>query len=406
MINNTEMTPRRFFRCLAVFGLLPIALLGGCGGAEQGAPEHQFPAPDVSVALPVQRDVTAWDEYQGRLIAVDRAEIRPRVTGYLASMHFSEGERVANNALLFRIDDREYRAARDAAAAELRSAEASVILAEQELQRADLLLQSKAVSEGERQRRKAEHDQALATRSAAKAQLARAQLTLEFTEIRAPFSGRISAAMIKPGNLVNADQTVLTTLLAEDPIEVEFSGDEQTFLRYSQQVRQGDRPSARETHYEVQVGLSNEQGFPHRGQIVFVDNALDPSTGTIRARARLDNAAGLFTPGLFARVRLMGETRKNALLVHPQAILTDQDRRYVFVVNEQDQAIRHDLQLGPEVDGLRAVDQGLQPGDRVIVNGTRKVFFPGQPVKPNAVEMSQPNAQVLDAEQASAQAQG
>lgn len=397
-------------RLLSALILPLVLLLNGCGS---GTDEHaggQFPAPDVSVAAPVQRDVTAWDEYQGRLISVDRAEIRPRVSGYLHSMHFQEGEMVDNGALLFRIDDREYRAARDAAAAQFKSSEAAVTLSAQELQRADMLLQSKAVSQGERQRRQAEHDQALAARAAAKAELVRAELTLSFTEIRAPFAGRISAAWVKPGNLVNADQSVLTTLVAENPIEVEFSGDEAAFLRYSQQVRSGDRPSARQTHYEVQLGLSNESGFPHSGKIVFVDNALDPNTGTIRARARLDNTNGVFTPGLFARVRLMGDTRSAALLVHPQAVLTDQDRRYVYVVNEQDQAIRHDVELGPEVDGLRVVDAGLQAGDRVIVNGTRKVFFPGQPVKPMAVEMHSPNQQPAAAQSDSAeqpvQAQG
>ena len=377
----------RSFRT-ALGPLLVSALLSACGG---GAEQQAFPPPDVSVAMPVQQDVTAWDEYQGRLIAVDYAEIRPRVTGYLESLHFIEGDRVAKGALLFRIDDREARAARDAAEAELKSAGAQVTLAAQELQRADMLLASKAVSEGERQRRQAEHDQALAARAAARAQLARAELTLSFSDIRAPFAGRTSAAAVKPGNLVNADQTVLTTLVSEDPIEVEFTGDENAFLHYSEQVRSGERPSARTTHYEVQVGLSNEQGFPHSGKISFVDNTIDSATGTIRARARLDNRSGEFTPGLFARVRLMGDTRKNALLVHPQAILTDQDRRYVFVVNEQGQAMRHDVKLGPEIEGLRVIDEGLQADQQVIVNGTRKVFFPGQPVKPIPVDMRSPN---------------
>lgn len=383
---------RRFARnaSLALSAVL-AAVLAACSGGGGGAPP-EFPPPQVNVATPVQKAVTEWDEYSGRIQAVDSLEIRPRVAGYLAALHFEEGMVVEQGARLFSIDDREYRAAEASARADLARAEARLALAERELTRSRSLVAAQAVSQGELESRQAERQQAEADVLAARARLEQARLTLGFTDIRSPIAGRVGAARIKPGNLVSPDQTLLTTVVSLDPVHVAFEGDEQAYLRYQQLIRDGQWSSPRESRVPVEVGLSGEQGFPHRGEIVFIDNALNPSTGTILAKASLANPEGVFTPGLFARVRLLGASRDSALLIHEQALLTDQDRRYVYVIGEGNSAQRRDLRLGPMIDGLRVVEEGLSATDQVVVNGTRKIFFPGQPVTPLQVPMSEPNA--------------
>lgn len=399
------MPSKPAFRARAVraSAVLLSALLAACGG-DGGAPE--FPPPQVNVASPVQKSVTEWDEYSGRIEAVDSVEIRPRVAGYLAAVHFEEGMTVDKGQRLFSIDDREYRAAAASARADLARAEARVQLAERELARSRSLIEARAVSQGEVEAREAERKQAEADVLAARARVAQAELTLSFADIRAPIAGRVGAARVKPGNLVAPDQTLLTTLVSLDPVYVAFEGDEHAYLRYQKMIREGDWSSPRESSVPVEVGLSSERGFPHRGEIVFIDNALNPATGTILAKARLDNASGVFTPGLFARVRLLGATREGALLIHEQALLTDQDRRYVYVIGEGNTAQRRDLQLGPLIDGLRVVVDGLSAGDQVVVNGTRKIFFPGQPVAPVVVPMTDPNQAPAGAAPAGAQAGG
>jgi len=367
--------------------LLASLSLAACGQDQQ----RQFPPPDVSVATVVQRTVTEWDDYSGHIEAVDSAELRPRVTGHLRRIDYQEGGMVKKGQLLFTIDDREYRAAADAARADTSRADARVALAKQELARAESLIAARAVSQGELDQRRMEAQQAEADLQAAHARLARAELDMEFTRVTAPFDGRAGAALVKPGNLVTPSETVLTTLVSVDPVYVSFTGDERAYLRYQDLARAGSRQSSRDARNPVLVGLANEEGFPHQGEVDFVDNALDPTTGTIRARAVLPNPDGVFTPGLFARVRLLGASQKDALLIHEQAVLTDQDRRFVYVAGKGNAAERRDVRLGPHVEGLVVVESGLAPGDKVIVNGMRKIFFPGQPVKPRDVPMDQPD---------------
>lgn len=353
-------------------------LLAACS---QGGPP-EFPPPDVSAALVVKRSVTEWDDYSGHIEAFETAEIRPRVAGHLSEMHYREGGLVKKGQLLFTIDDREYRAVADAAHADLVSAEARLTLARQEQARAESLISARAVSQGELESRRVEFQQAEADKLSAQARLAQAELDLGFTRIASPIAGRASDALVDPGNLVQIGETLLTTVVSIDPVYVSFTGDERAYLRYQ---------GSRDIRNPVQVGLANEEGYPHKGEMDFVDNALNPATGTIRARAVLPNPDGVLTPGLFARVRLLGGSRMNALLIHEQAVLTDQDRRYVYVVGKGNGAERRDVKLGPEVEGLRIVESGLAPGDRVIVNGVRKIFFPGQPVNPREVPMDEPN---------------
>jgi multidrug efflux system membrane fusion protein len=368
---------------------IAAALVAACGGNGQ----QQMPPPDVNVAPVVRKSVTEWDEYSGHVEAIEWAEIRPRVAGHLRSVHYQEGEMVEKGQLLFTIDAREYKAAADAAAADASRAEARVALAQQELKRAETLIGERAISQGELDQRRMEAQQAEADVLAARAKMAQARLNLDFTRISAPFAGRAGEALVKPGNLVSPNATLLTTLASVDPVYVSFVGDERAYLRYQDLVRSGNRESPRTSPTPVLVGLANEEGFPHEGKMDFVDNALDPATGTIRVRAIVPNPDGRFTPGLFARVRLLGESKQNALLIHEQAVLTDQDRRYVYIVGEKNSAERRDVALGPAIEGLRVVEAGLAPGDKVIINGMRKIFFPGQPVNPHAVPMDQPNLQ-------------
>ncbi|MBM4220018.1 MAG: efflux RND transporter periplasmic adaptor subunit [Gammaproteobacteria bacterium] len=374
---------RRFVTALAI-------TLAGCGGNQQ----HQMPPPDVNVAAVVQKPVTRWDDYSGHVEAIDAAEIRPRVAGHLEAIHYRQGGLVEKGQLLFTIDSREYRAAAAAETADASRAEARVALAGQELVRAEKLIGERAISQGELDQRRMEAQQAQADLQSARARLAQAELNLGFTRITAPFAGRAGEALVKPGNVVVPNQSVLTTLVSVDPVYVTFVGDERAFLRYQEIVRAGNAENPRNAHTPVRVGLANEDGFPHEGVVDFVDNALNPATGTIRARAIVPNPDGRFTPGLFARVRLLGESLPSALLINEQAVLTDQDRRYVYIVGQGDTAERRNVTLGPPVEGLRIVESGLKPGDRVIVNGMRKIFFPGQPVKPHAVPMDQPNVPV------------
>jgi multidrug efflux system membrane fusion protein len=378
-----------------IFSLTAAITLLACGKAEQphGAAGGMPPA-EVSVAQVVSRTVTSWDEFNGRIEAVETVEVRPRIGGYLERVHFEDGALVKRGELLFTIDAREYEAAFGSARANVARAHTRRELAQDEMRRAEKLAAVKAISQEELASRRAELRQAEADVQSAQAAQEQARLNVEFTRITAPIDGRASMAMIRPGNLVNgmmSGASLLTTIVSLDPVYVSFEGDEQVYLRYQALARAGARPSSRETRNPVRVGLANEQGHPHEGEMVFVDNQLNPNTGTIRARAELKNPDGIFTPGLFARVQLIGENSENTLLIHDQALLTDQDRRYVYVLGEGGVAARRDVQLGASVDGLRIVKGGLKSDDKVVVNGVRKIFFEGQALKPFEVPMEEPN---------------
>lgn len=388
---------RRAAPALLASGL--ALLLAACGGGG----EMPMPPATVNVATVTPQPIAEWDEFTGRIEAVESVEVRPRVAGYLTGVHFEEGGLVRKGELLFTIDDREYRAAVSSARADLARAEARRALAETELKRSEALAAARAVSTGELEARRNERQQAEADVLAARARLEQAELNLGFTRVTAPIAGRVGAARLRVGNLVGAGEPVLTTVVSLDPVYVSFRGDERAYLRYQAMARAGSRPSSREAESPVRVGLANEQGFPHTGRMVFVDNAVDPATGTIFARAELPNPEGVFTPGLFARVQLLGAGQREALRVHPQAVLTDQDRRYVYVAAEMQPpgggapyigAQRRDVRLGPTVDGLVVVEDGLEAGDRVVVNGMSRIFFPGAPLQPVEVPMEAPNTVV------------
>ncbi len=372
------------------FMLCVSVALASCGG-ESGPPGGPPPV-GVGVAEVLSRSITDWDEFTGRLQAVDSVTIQPRVSGYLQAVHFVEGALVEKGDLLFTIDDREYQANAAAQRADLARARARVALARKNLARAEKLVAAKAVSSEELEQNRAELQQAEADVQSADAALARAALDVDFTRIKAPIAGRVGAALIEPGNLVTPAQSALTTLVSIDPIQVVFEGDERIYLKYQAQAAEGTRPSSRDTRNPVHIGLASDDDYPYHGEMDFVDNQVDPATGTIQGRAVIDNPNGYLIPGLFARVRLLGSGQYEALLIHEMAVLTDQDRKYVYVVGDDNQALRRDVTLGREVDGLRVVTSGLAAGERIVVNGVRKIFFSGAPVTPELVAMDAPTA--------------
>ena len=362
--------------------LLAIASLGCDSDA---APAAGGPPPaEVSVAPVLAKSVREWDEFTGRISAVESVELRPRVSGYIERVGFREGQDVERGDLLFVVDPRPYRAALAQAEAELERARSAARLAQAQGARAQSLIEAQVISREEFESRRAASAQGEAGVRGAEAADATARLTLQFSEVRAPISGRVGRALVTEGNLAQADATLLATLVSLDPVYVDFESDEQSFLRYGALAREGSRENGRNP---VKVGLANEAGFPHAGQVDFVDNQVDPRTGTIRVRAVLPNPDRVFTPGLFARVQLEGNRASPALLVDDRAVLTDQDRKYVYVVGADNLAARRDVSLGRMAEGLRVVTAGLKPGDRVVVDGVQKIFFPGMPVKAASVPM-------------------
>lgn len=363
--------------------LFAASLLAACHS--QASPSADAPPPpQVSVATVLSDTVSPWDDYTGRIVAVETVALRPRVSGYVEQVAFAEGQHIRQGDLLFIIDPRPYRAALEHAQADLAKARSEAQLANAHHVRAATLFEAKVISREEFETRNAANAQAKAMVRAAEAAVTQAALNLQFTEVRSPINGRAGRALVTTGNLAQADATILTTVVSQDPVHVHFDVDESRWLRYARDTQDGEVAAA---HRPVRVGLAEDKGYPLAGKIDFIDNQIEQATGTIRARAVLPNPDGRLTPGLFARVQLQGGSERQALLVNEQAILTDQDRKYVYVLAEGNTAQRRDITPGPVIDGLRIVEQGLTPGDRVIVNGLQKVYMPGMPVTPETVAM-------------------
>jgi membrane fusion protein, multidrug efflux system len=327
----------------------------------------------------VARALRESDEFNGRLSAIETVVLRPRVSGYIERVAYKEGAEVQRGDLLFVIDPRFYRDALESARSELERARAALELAHLQEQRAQTLIEAKAISREEFDIRRADVTQGTSAVRKAEAALATAALNLSFTEVRAAISGRAGRAMLTAGNLAQADQTELTTIVPLDPMYVYFDCDEHTYLRYIEMKRRPGQPGVAGA---VHIALADESGFAHVATLDFLDNQVDAATGTIRARAVLPNPDREFTAGLYARVRLEIGEETRALLVDDKAVLTDQDRRFVYVVGTDDRAVRKDVVLGRAVDGMRVVQSGLEASDRVIVSGLQAVLFPGMPVKP------------------------
>jgi len=364
-------------------GLMLALALAACGEAAQqpAAP----PAPPVTVANPVKRAITDQDEYVGRFVAVDAVEIRARVSGYLEAIHFKDGELVKKGDLLFTVDQRPFIAALELARADLARAKAALDFAVADLNRAQSLIGRQTISEQLYEQRIQAKRSADAQFAAAEAAVRNAQLNLEFTELRAPVAGRIGDRRVSPGNLVTGgtagNTTLLATIVSIDPIRFEFTFDEAAFLRYTRIEGPGQELEPRGRGLPVELKLLDEQQFSHKGRIDFVDNAIDQSTGTIRGRAVFENAKGLFTPGMFARIRVPGSPPYDAFLVPDAAIGTEQVRKFVYVVDAENTVRQKYLVLGSLQGPLRVVKSGLAAEDKVIVNGLMRAR-PGAKVTP------------------------
>jgi RND family efflux transporter MFP subunit len=353
--------------------LAAALVVSSCGAKPPPAP----PPPKVKVVQPVAREVTEWDEYTARLDAVDSVEVRPRVSGYLQSIHFQDGGLVRKGDLLFLIDPRPYEAALRRAAADRELAKSRLALAQKNFARATDLLASHAISQEEADIRQSNVRQAEASVDEAEAAVDAAKLDVEFTHVTAPVAGRVGRKLVTEGNLINGgvgtQGTLLTTIVSLDPIYAYFEADEGSLLKYMRLASSGQRPSSREYRTPVHVGLADEDGFPHDGVMDFVDNQLDRGTGTIVGRAVLPNPDLSLIPGLFARLRLPGSGQYQGILVPDEAIGSDQSQKLVFVVDAESKAQYRPVKIGPLVDGLRVVREGVTPEDWVIVAGLQRV---------------------------------
>jgi multidrug efflux system membrane fusion protein len=373
--------------------LAPALALAACGRGDPPVP----PPPQVTVAAVLEREINEWDEFTGRMQAVETVEIRPRVSGQVQRVAFEEGKEVKKGDVLFVIDPRPYRAELARAAAELERTRTRAALATRDLERARFLIEKQAISQEEFDLRTSSLEENQAAIRAAEAQVADAGLDVEWATVRSPIDGRVSRAEVTEGNLVESgpgEATLLTTIVSLDPMYVYFEGDEQTYLKYGQLARSGSRASSRDVENPIFLGLANEEGFPHEGYVDFVDNQLDPSTGTIRARAVFSNADRLFTPGLFARLKLVGSGRYTARLVRDSAIGTDQDKKFVLVLQPDSTVEYRRIEPGRVVEGLRIVTSGLEGGEKIVVNGLQRVRS-GMKVNPSEEPMASDSALAL-----------
>ena len=361
---KTLLRPARGRRA-AWIGAFLVLIVGAWWLLSEGAPQAAAaPAPVLTVAAPIARDVTLWDEYIGRFEASKAVEVRPRVSGAITAIHFTDGQIVRRGQPLFTIDPRPYRAALAEARASAASARSDLALARLELERAGRLVDVEAVSQSEIDRLRARVNADSAALAGADARIAARSLDVEFTVVRAPLSGRISDRQIDAGSLVSAGDaggTLLTTINALDPVYFTFQGSEALFLKTK---REGGKQGA-----TVEVRLQDESDYRWKGQLDFTDNGLDPRSGTIRARARFDNPQMFLTPGMFGNMRLSTGQTTRALLIPAAAVQADQARKIVYVVGKDGMVAAKPVEIGPEVDGLRVIRSGLTPTDRVVITG-------------------------------------
>jgi membrane fusion protein, multidrug efflux system len=374
------MNRRKLFLPLSVVALAASIGLSGCAPSIGKASVNSAPpAPAVTVAEVLHQPLRDWSEFTGRLEAIQSVEVRPRVSGYIDRVEFQEGARVKKDEILFRIDPRPFRAEADRQLAARNRALSQLQLAKANHVRAQRLIGENAISREEFERLSSDENVAASDVAAATAALEAAKLNLEFTEVRSPIDGRVSRALITQGNLVGSD-SLLTTIVSDDPIYASFDADEQTFLHFSRTAeRSGGDP--------VYLGLADEQDYPHAGTLKFIDNQIDRKTGTIRARAVFANPNGIFAPGLFVRIRLVGHDTREAVLIDDRAVGTDLGKKFVMVLQPDSTVDYRSVTLGSEVNGMRIVKDGLQPGDVIVVNGLQRVR-PGATVAATKVEMS------------------
>jgi RND family efflux transporter MFP subunit len=379
-------------------GLLMLApIIASCGQGAPTGPASAPPPPQVTVATPEKRTVSDMQEYVGRFLAVDSVEVRARVSGYLEKVHFQDGQLVKQGDLLFTIDPRPFRNALDQARAVLAQARSNQQYADADVTRGAQLVRDKTITEQIYEQRLQTKRNAEASVLANEAAVRQAELDLEFTELRAPIAGRIGDRRVSPGNLVTGGTagttTLLATIVSTDPIHFEFSFDETSYLRLLRASDVHGETTGARTSMPVKLKLLDEREYKHKGRMDFLDNVIDRGSGTIRGRAELANAQGLFTPGMFARVQVAASAPYETLLVPDAAVGTEQARKFLLVVGTDDVANPKYVELGQVIDGMRVIKSGIAADDRVVVNGLMRVR-PGQKVapRPAAAEGAGPRA--------------
>jgi RND family efflux transporter MFP subunit len=382
MNEHDRFSTNSLLRFAAALVLLPLTVMAGCQRAQSQEMPKPKP-PEVLFALPEVQKVTDHEDFTGYTQAIQTVQIRARVSGYMDKINFVDGAMVKKDDLLCEIDPRPYKAAYDSAKGQVRLAEAVLKQAKADNLRAKGLGDTPgAISQQDRDKYEAAEEQAQATVDTKQADLATAALNLSFTEVKAPFTGRISQRMVDPGNMVTADTTPLTTIVTEDPIYAYFFVDEHTLLRVRRLNEKNKQKSMEDSRPEVHLGLTDEPDFPHIGRIDFEDNQVDAQTGTLRLRGVFANKNRLLSPGLFVRIRLPIDEPHDALVVPEEALGTDQGRKFLYVIDENNVAQYRPVEVGmPFGDGLRVVTDGLKTGERVVVNGLQRVR-PGNPVTP------------------------
>ncbi|GAB7531276.1 efflux RND transporter periplasmic adaptor subunit [Pseudomonas sp. 3A(2025)] len=360
---------------------LALVVISACGQAPQATSGPG--APKVTVAKVLEQPINEWDEFTGRLEAPETVEVRPRVSGQIDQVAFTDGALVKKGDVLFQIDPRPFQAEVRRLEAQLQQARAVANRSENEAQRGDRLRANNAISAELADSRSTSAQEAKAGVAAIQAQLDLARLNLSFTRVTAPISGRVSRAEITTGNIVTADVTPLTSVVSTDKVYAYFDADERVFLKYNELARQGQRGQST----PVYLGLSNEADNPHLGQMDFVDNQVNPRTGTIRGRAVFDNGDGRFTPGLYARLKLVGSATYSAVLIQDDAVGTDLGKKYVLVMDKDNTPTYRPVELGPKLEGLRIVRSGLAKDDTIVVKGLQRVR-PGQAVDPEVAPMA------------------
>jgi RND family efflux transporter MFP subunit len=382
----------RDHRAPAALCLLAALALAACDGGAEGEAGASAapPPPEVTVAHPRVQKLVEWTEFTGRFEAIEWVDVRARITGYLSTADFRDGQVVERGQILFVIDPRPFEVAFDRAKADLASAEAQVRLADIEFQRIADLAQSPAFSRAAYDQRMQEKEAAQASLMAAQAAMARARLDLEYTRILAPITGRISDRRADVGNLITVE-TLLTTIVSLSPIYFVFDMSEADFLGYQRAVLAGELPSTRERSTLVNIKLVDEDGWPRQGRMNFVDNVVDQGSGTVRARAEVRNPDGLIAPGQFGTIRVPGSPEYDAILIPDEAIVTDQSQKLVMTLTEDNRIEPRVIRPGPTELGLRIVRRGLEPEDRIVINGLMRVR-PGMEVTPVEGEIGLPTA--------------
>lgn len=371
-----SLTPFRY-----PLAALALVVISACGKTPEATVAPA--AAKVSVAKVLEQPINEWDEVTARLEAPETVQVRPRVSGQIDSVAFTDGELVKKGDLLFQIDPRPFQAEVDRLQAQLQQARATASNNANEAQRGERLRSNNAISAELADSRNTTAQESKAAVAAIQAQLDLAKLNLSFTRVTAPITGRVSRAEITAGNIVTADTSPLTSLVSTDKVYAYFDADERVFLKYNQLARDGKRGATT----PVYMGLSNESDNPHLGQMNFVDNQVNPKTGTIRGRAIFDNSKGEYTPGLYARLKLVGSGTYSAMLIKDEAVGTDLGKKFVLVVDKDNKAIYRTVDLGPKLEGLRIVRSGLAKDDRIVVNGLQRVR-PGSPIDPQDTPMA------------------